>query len=143
MKRQANAVLSCGPGSVLPSDSAPAVVMWDINSPDAARARSFYHGVFGWKMSEPSAPPVRLSTVESGDGGIQGVMGQAPKEGDHDAGVRHQGLIVYIKVHDVGETLAKIESQGGKKIWGPTEVAPGFWLAQFEDPDGVRLGLST
>ena len=46
-------------------------------------------------------------------------------------------------VRDVAETLAAIGSSGGRTIWGPTEVAPGFWLAQFEDPDGVRLGLST
>ena len=141
MKRKPNDVLSCGPESVLPDDGIPAVVMWDINSPDSARARAFYRDVFGWKVSEPGAPPVRLATVESG--GIQGVLGQAPKEGDHDHGARHKGLIVYIKVPDVAAALGKIESRGGKKIWGPTEVAPGFWLAQFEDPDGVRLGLST
>jgi uncharacterized protein len=141
MKRKPNDTLSCGPESELPEGGVPAVVMWDINSPNSARARAFYHDVFGWTVSEPGGPPVRLATVESG--GIQGVLGQAPKEGDHDHGVRHKGLIVYIKVLDVAATLAKIESQGGKKIWGPTEVAPGFWLAQFEDPDGVRFGLST
>ena len=114
MKRKPNDVLSCGPESVLPDDGIPAVVMWDINSPDSARARAFYRDVFGWKVSEPGAPPVRLATVESG--GIQGVLGQAPKEGDHDHGARHKGLIVYIKVPDVAAALGKIESRGGKKI---------------------------
>src|SRR6476469_2854896 len=66
MKRKPNDVLSCGPESVLPDDGIPAVVMWDINSPDSARARAFYRDVFGWKVSEPGAPPVRLATVESG-----------------------------------------------------------------------------
>ncbi len=143
MKNQSQAVLSCGPSSILPGAGVPAVVMWDINSPDIARARAFYSGVFAWAISEPGAAPVRLATVESGPGGISGVMGQAPSETDHDAGLRHRGLIVYIKVRDVAETLAAIGSSGGRTIWGPTEVAPGFWLAQFEDPDGVRLGLST
>ena len=94
MKNQTSAVLTCGPSSTLPAGGVPAVVMWDINSPDIARARAFYHEVFGWTLSEPGAPPVHLATVESGSGGIPGVMGQAPKEGDHDHGVRHKGLIV-------------------------------------------------
>jgi predicted enzyme related to lactoylglutathione lyase len=46
-------------------------------------------------------------------------------------------------VCDVAAALAAVEAHGGRTIWGPTEVAPGFWLAQFEDPEGTRLGLST
>ena len=117
--------------------------MWDINSPDIESARNFYAAVFGWQISPAGDPPVRLSTVTAGAGGINGVLGQAPAHGDPDSGIRHQGLIVYVKVHDVAASLAKAVEHGGTAIWGPTEVAPGFWLAQFDDPSGVRIGLST
>jgi predicted enzyme related to lactoylglutathione lyase len=117
--------------------------MWDINAPDVERARAFYSAVFGWTISAPGEPPVRLATVEAGTGGIDGVLGQAPAAGDADAGTRHTGLIIYVKVHDVAASLATAVAHGGRAIWGPTEVAPDFWLAQFEDPDGVRIGLST
>jgi predicted enzyme related to lactoylglutathione lyase len=135
--------MQCGPETPLGANDAPAVVMWDINAVDAGRARAFYHAVFGWPVSEPGDAPVELAVVESGEHGIGGVIGQAPRETDNDFGIRHRGLIVYIKVHDVAASLAAIEANGGRAIWGPSEVAPGFWLAQFEDPDGVRLGLST
>jgi predicted enzyme related to lactoylglutathione lyase len=134
--------LQCGPDP-LPEGMAPAVVMWDLNARDAAAARAFYGNVFGWPISEPGAPPVELAVVESGEGGITGVIGQAPRPGDEDEGVRHSGLIMYIKVRDVAAALQAVESNGGHTIWGPTEVAPNFWLAQFEDPEGNRMGLST
>jgi len=134
--------LQCGPDP-LPEDIAPSVVMWDLNARDAAAARAFYGSVFGWRITGPGAPPVELAVVESGEGGITGVIGQAPRPGDADAGVRHTGLIMYIKVRDVAEALKAVEANGGRAIWGPTEVAPNFWLAPFEDPDGNRMGLST
>jgi predicted enzyme related to lactoylglutathione lyase len=121
----------------------PSVVMWDINTPDVATTRAFYAAVFGWQIGPAGDPPVRLSTVTAGAGGIDGVLGQAPAADDADAGIRHTGLIIYVKVHDVAASLAKAVEHGGTAIWGPTEVAPGFWLAQFDDPAGVRIGLST
>jgi predicted enzyme related to lactoylglutathione lyase len=134
--------LQCGPDP-LPEGQLPAVVMWDINGHDAARTRSFYASMFGWTISEPGDAPVRLATVEAGEGGISGVIGQAPDAADEDAGIRHTGLTMYVKVRDVAATLQAAVDHGAMAIWGPTEVAPGFWLAQFEDPDGVRIGLST
>lgn len=134
--------LQCGPDP-LPEDQLPAVVMFDINGKDVERTRTFYSNVFGWTISTPGDAPVRLATVEAGTGGIDGVIGQAPSLSDPDASERHTGLTVYVKVHDVAASLASAIENGATGIWGPTEVAPGFWLAQFEDPDGVRIGLST
>jgi predicted enzyme related to lactoylglutathione lyase len=131
--------LRCGPDP-LPEGMAPSVVMWDLN---AATARAFYGNVFGWHITNPGAPPVELAVVESGEGGITGVIGQAPRPGDDDEDVRHTGLIMYIKVPDVATALAAVEANGGRAIWGPTQIAPNFWIAQFEDPDGNRIGLST
>lgn len=132
--------LQCGPDP-LPAGQAPAVVMWDINGSDIERTRAFYETVFGWTISAPGEPPVRLATVQAGAGGIDGVLGQAP--GPEEESTRHRGLTIYVKVRDVAATLRTAVDAGGRAIWGPTEVAPNFWLAQFEDPDGVRIGLST
>jgi predicted enzyme related to lactoylglutathione lyase len=121
--------------------------MWELNARDAAAARAFYRSVFGWEISEPIsepwAEPVQLATVTSGPGGIDGVIGRAPAPDDPDAGQRHSGLIVYVKVGDVEATLAAVEANGGRRIWGPTEVHPGLTVAQFDDPEGIRFGLST
>ncbi len=92
-------------------------------------------------VSEPSSDQVKLAMVGCGEGGINGVIGQAPQEDEE--GVRHAGLIVYVKVDDVASYLAKAEQLGGKRIWGPEKVAPGMIIAHFEDPEGHRIGLST
>lgn len=133
--------LHCGEPA-LPGTALPAVVMWDLNARDAARARQFYRDAFGWEIGAPSADRVQLATVACGEGGINGVIGQAPRAGDDDFDQRHSGLIVYIKVPDVPAALATIERAGGRTIWGPVEVHPGLTIAQFEDPEGTRLGLS-
>jgi predicted enzyme related to lactoylglutathione lyase len=135
--------LGCGPDSVLPPDALPAVVLWDLNASDVERARAFYHAVFGWTIGAPGDAPVRLAEIDAGPGSLPGVLGQAPGAADPDVGVRHQGLILYIKVHDVAAALASVVAHGGRAVWGPTEVSPGFWLAQFEDPDGTRIGLTS
>jgi uncharacterized protein len=134
--------LQCGP-EFLEELAAPAVVMWDLNARDASRARTFFRDVFGWAISEPGDPPVRLATVEGNPRGINGVIGQAPAPDDADHGIRHEGLIVYIKVHDVAPTLDRIEAAGGKRAMDPFEISPGFVIAQFEDPEGNRFGITT
>jgi predicted enzyme related to lactoylglutathione lyase len=115
--------------------------MWDLNARNAEAIQRFYSDLFDWEVSEPSSDRVKLAIVGCGKGGINGVIGQAPREDEE--GARHSGLIVYVKVDDVASYLAKAEQLGGKRIWGPAEVAPGMILAHFEDPEGHRIGLST
>jgi predicted enzyme related to lactoylglutathione lyase len=132
----------CG-GTPLPKGARPAVVMWDLNAQGAESIRRFYGELFAWEVSDPSSDRVKLAMITCGDGGIHGVIGQAPREDEEDFGKRHSGLIVYIKVDDVASYLARAVQLGGKRIWGPAEVAPGMILAHFEDPEGHRIGLST
>lgn len=142
-RRSAEVRLAGHPDSVLAPDALPAVVRWELTAPDVHRARAFYADVFGWTISEPGPLPVRLTEVATGAGSLPGMLGQALRTTDPDAGHRRQGLILYVKVHDVVATLAAVVARGGRTVWGPTEVAPAVWLAQFEDPDGVRLGLTS
>lgn len=136
--------MQCG-GAPLPEGSRPAVVMWDLNAQDAACSRAFYGQLFGWEIGQPSSDRVQLATVACGEGGIGGVIGQAPSGDDPSdpVGGRHTGLILYVKVHDIAACLDAVERLGGKRVWGPHEVAPGLVIAQFEDPDGQRFGLTT
>jgi uncharacterized protein len=139
-KRREASVDQCG-GKPLAPGARPAVVMWDLNARNSESIQRFYGDLFDWEVSEPSSDRVKLAMVACGEGGINGVIGQAP--GEDEEGERHSGLIVYVKVDDVASYLAKAEQLGGKRIWGPMEVAPGMTLAQFEDPEGHRIGLST
>jgi predicted enzyme related to lactoylglutathione lyase len=44
-------------------------------------------------------------------------------------------------VPDVEATLAKAESLGGQRIFGPEAVLEGLELGQFLDPEGHVIGL--
>jgi predicted enzyme related to lactoylglutathione lyase len=117
-------------------------MLWDLNAKDAPRAKQFYGELFGWEIGPASNDRVKLSTVACGEEGINGVIGQAPSAGDDDLGIRHIGVIIYIKVDDVQSYLDKVAQLGGKAIWGPMDVGNGHIIAQFEDLEGNRMGLS-
>jgi predicted enzyme related to lactoylglutathione lyase len=94
----------CG-GRPLAAGARAAVVMWDLNARDAPTLRHFYAELFEWEVSDPSSDRVKLAMVTCGEGGIHGVIGQAPREDEGDFGQRHAGLIVYIKVDDAWKSL--------------------------------------
>ena len=45
------------------------------------------------------------------------------------------------RLPDVEASLAKAESLGGSRIFGPDEVMDGLVLGQFTDPEGHLIGL--
>jgi hypothetical protein len=47
----------------------------------------------------------------------------------------------YVAVPDVEEALAKAESLGGTRIFGPEEVMEGLILGQFKDPEDHVIGI--
>ena len=50
-------------------------------------------------------------------------------------------MTFYVEVPDVEAALAKAESLGGTRIFGPSEVMEGLELGQFSDPEGHVIGL--
>jgi predicted enzyme related to lactoylglutathione lyase len=47
----------------------------------------------------------------------------------------------YVEVPDVEAALAKAESLGGSRMFGPDVVAEGVEILQFADPEGHTIGL--
>jgi len=114
----------CG-GQPLAAGSRPAVVMWDLNARDAPTVRHFYSELFHWEVSEPSSDRVRLAMVTCGEGGIHGVIGQAPREDEEDFGERHSGLIVYIKVMTSRAIWRRPKRSAASESGGPRRSHPG------------------
>jgi predicted enzyme related to lactoylglutathione lyase len=47
----------------------------------------------------------------------------------------------YVEVSDVEAALAKAESPGGTRLWGPDKVpGTGIELGHFTDPEGHLIG---
>jgi predicted enzyme related to lactoylglutathione lyase len=115
------------------------VVHFEVTGKDGARLASFFSGLFGWQIDTNN--PLSYGTVAREDNlgsdgvGVGGGVGQAPDGGGGQ-------VTFYVGVADVGATLAKAETLGGTRLFGPAEV-PGtpIVLGQFGDPEGHVIGL--
>jgi predicted enzyme related to lactoylglutathione lyase len=47
----------------------------------------------------------------------------------------------YVQVADVGATLDKVESLGGRRMMGPDSVPDGPTIGLFTDPQGHVIGV--
>ena len=116
------------------------VVHFEITGKDGAKLASFFSDLFGWQIDVDN--PLGYGTVEreqnvGKDGvGIGGGVGQAQPGSDGQ-------VTFYVGVADVDASLAKAESLGGERLFGPAEV-PGtpIVLGQFADPEGRVIGLT-
>lgn len=114
------------------------VVHFEIIGTDGPKLRSYYSELFGWNIDANN--PMNYGVVAREDNvntdgiGIGGGVGGGPDGyGGH--------VTVYVEVPDVGAALAKAESLGGKRIFGPDTVMGDMVLGQFADPEGHVIGL--
>lgn len=109
------------------------VVHFEVVGKDANALRGYYGDLFGWKFSEPMGP-TDYSVLEEQEG-IGGGIGAGP-----DGYSGH--VTFYVQVDDVGASLDRAESLGGKKMMGPDEVpGVGIVIGLFSDPEGHVIGL--
>jgi len=112
------------------------VAFFEIISPDAARARSFYTELFGWAAdANPAFGGYALVDTKAGDDAIGGGIGEADEPGE--AGVK-----IYMRVEDLEACLERAEKLGGTTVVPPHDL-PGDAgrTAIFTDPDGNKVGL--
>jgi predicted enzyme related to lactoylglutathione lyase len=114
------------------------VVHFEIIAKDGDATKAYYSELFGWEMD--SENPMNYGSVaregnqtEDGIGIGGGVAGGPEGYGGH--------VTFYVHVDDIEEALAKAESLGGARVFGPEEIMPGLILGQFTDPEGRLIGL--
>lgn len=107
------------------------IVYLEIPTADVARSSNFYKSVFGWpiKRREDGA-----TAFDDGVGEVSGtwVTGR-PTSPD-------PGLLVYIMVRNIGQTLQAVVQNGGRIILPMGEEMEQL-IGRFADPDGNVLGL--
>ena len=116
------------------------VVHFEVIGKDGPKLQSYYSELFGWQIDANNQMNYGVIPREgntNADGvGIGGGVGPGP-------GPDYEGHVTfYVEVPDVEESLAKAESLGGSRIFGPDTV-PGMELVlgQFADPEGHVIGL--
>jgi predicted enzyme related to lactoylglutathione lyase len=114
------------------------VVHFEVVGKDGAKLMSYYSELFGWEID--SNNPMNYGMVTR-DGNVNdaGVGIGGGVSGGPDGYEGH--VTFYVEVPEVEEALAKAESLGGTRIFGPAEIMEGLTLGQFTDPEGHVIGL--
>jgi predicted enzyme related to lactoylglutathione lyase len=114
------------------------VVHFEVIGQDGKALQSYYSDLFGWEIDASNEMGYgvvpREGNLDSDGVGIGGGVSGGP-EG-------YAGHVTfYVEVPSVEESLAKAESLGGKRVFGPDKVMERMTLGQFLDPEGHVIGL--
>lgn len=103
----------------------------EMPATDIARSADFYKTVFGWNVRKRNDGSIAF---DDGVGEVSGtwVLGRPP------AGT--PGLMVYIMVDSVEDTVKKITAAGAEIVQAIGADAPEI-TARFRDPGGNVIGL--
>jgi predicted enzyme related to lactoylglutathione lyase len=103
----------------------------DMPATDVARSAEFYEKVFGWRIRKRGDG---ATAFDDATGQVSGafVLGRPPSG--------TPGLLVYIMVDRVEQTMEKIKRAGGEIVQNVGADA-GETTARFRDPGGNVLGL--
>ena len=103
----------------------------EIPATDIPRSVDFYRNVFDWNIRQRGNG---VSAFDDAAGEVSGswVQGRPPSG--------QPGLLVYIMVDSVADTIKRVEANGGE-IVQPLGVDAPEITARFRDPEGNVLGL--
>jgi predicted enzyme related to lactoylglutathione lyase len=111
----------------------PRLCYVEIPAVDVHQSAAFYENVFGWGIRGRDTDRPQFD-YPSADVTGAWVTGRAV--------AREPGLLLYIWVDQIDDTLTQIALHGGATVEPPHSHAPGGeWIATFRDPAGNVLGL--
>lgn len=113
------------------------LVHFDIPVENPERAKKFYRDLFGWKFNDLPGP-MNYSLIETTDLNGQKAIGGGMSQRELSS---LTGIVNYIGVNSLDESLKAIEKAGGKIIQ-PKQAVPGWgYLAVCLDTENNRIGL--
>ena len=103
----------------------------EMAAEDIESSSAFYQAVFGWNIRRRGDG---ATAFDDGVGEVSGtwVKGRTPAVSP--------GLLVYVMVDDMEETIAKVIANGGTIVQPVGQDAPEI-TARFRDPAGNVIGL--
>ncbi|MCZ8170423.1 MAG: VOC family protein [Novosphingobium sp.] len=115
------------------------VFHFEIPVSDIDRAITFYQTVFGYRLTRQTVDGYAMAFFPRADGqpGASGALAQ----GDVYVPTRN-GAIIYFDVPDIDPVLTKAKSGGGRVLFDKKHIGAAGWVAEIEDSEGNRIGLS-
>jgi predicted enzyme related to lactoylglutathione lyase len=116
----------------MPSIPSGKIAYLQLPADDVGRSAAFYESVFKWNVRRSSDGDVAFDDTV---GGVSGrwVTGRPPSA--------EPGIVIYVMVDSVEETLRDIAAAGGEVVTPLTHQGPGEAFATFRDPAGNVLGI--
>jgi uncharacterized protein len=108
----------------------------DLNTPDPARAKDFYEGLFGWKLVLGENDPSGYLHIKNGEefiGGIPPAAHRPPNAPPH--------WLIYYLVADVDASTAKARQLGGAVHLAPMTMEKVGRFAVLADPQGASFAI--
>ena len=115
-------------------------VNWfEIPVADLNRATAFYQNIFGIELHhqelEEIGADMAMFPMQDGPGAGGTLMKADSYQPSHD------GTVVYFRIDDIDECLARVVSEGGKILSPKTSIGGYGFVAHFEDSEGNRVAL--
>lgn len=106
------------------------VVHWEIVARDPDTQADFYRQLFNWDIGAGAIMPIG-----------PGLGGPEPGPAGHLRAGAQPGVVLYVQVRDLRESLARAVELGGEVLMEPLDLATGPTIASIADPEGNAVGL--
>lgn len=107
----------------------------ELNTSDAAKAKTFYGSLFGWDLKDvPMGGGHTYTMVNVGDGTGGGIQ-------THPVAGAPSAWLAYVNVDDLKAATEKARKLGATVMREPMEVMGMGSLSIIVDPTGATLGL--
>jgi hypothetical protein len=103
-----------------------------IPAVDVDRSADFYASVFEWNIRRSCDGDVAFDDT-AGEVSGRGIIGRPPSS--------EAGIVIYVMVDSVQETLDRIVDAGGQVVTPSTPQGEGEAFAVFRDPAGNIFGI--
>ena len=114
-------------------DEANALCWNELYTRDAARARTFYTGLFGWRTKED---PGGYTEWQRGETSVGGMLAIQPEWGPMPP-----HWLPYFAVDDCDATVAKVGQLGGSTMMPPRDIPKVGRFAIVRDPQGAAFAV--
>ncbi len=104
----------------------------ELNTPDLAKAKTFYGALFGWQFQDMDMGPAGTYSTFKPDAGPGGGMTSMPG---------HHGWLAYVGVEDIHTATDKAASLGAAITVNSQEIPQVGWMSILTDPTGVTIAI--